>query len=317
MLTNFPLVPDEPFEVPCGNRTERHIFNSKDILAIEAALLTGRPLLVYGEPGIGKSQLARAAAICLDRNFRAMVVDAATEARDLRWREDLVGRLAKAQYIGALNEEQARKELDELNVQRFVWPGPLWYGFNWVEAVKQEAIASGKSVNSEALQGTGTVVLIDEIDKAESDVPNGLLEALGAREFTPPGANEPIVAKHDPLVVITTNDERPLPTAFVRRCVVHHMKLPEEPISLISELVRRGKAHFPKGGKHLETAAKMLAEDRAKAIRLGLRQSPGVAEYIDLLNALFSENLKQGSDAEKTLEKLRDFCLRKHPALKE
>ena len=92
---------------------------------------------------------------------------------------------------------------------------------------------------------TGSVVLIDEIDKAEPDVPNGLLEALGNGQFTPQGFGRPVVASGiPPLVVITTNEERTLPDAFIRRCLVLHLDLPKEPDKLIAKLVERGKTHF-------------------------------------------------------------------------
>jgi len=317
MLTTLQLSPETRYEISCGNRTEFHIFEKEDILALEASFLTGRPLLVYGEPGIGKSQLARAAARALGRQFYSMVVDSATEARDLRWREDMVGRLAKAQYIGALKEEQAKKKLADLSVKRFVSPGPLWYGFDWGSAVRQASLTSLKTVAVPATEAEGVVVLIDEIDKGESDVPNGLLEALGAREFTPPGFDEPIQAQGNPLIVITTNDERPLPPAFIRRCVVHHMKLPTERQALIAELVRRGEAHFQEGGELLRKAAEMTADDREQARQRGLRPLPGVAEYVDLLHAALSDELGKGVTAATALEQLRDYFLRKHLALKE
>src|SRR4029077_939588 len=96
----------------------------------------------------------------------------------------------------------------------------------------------------------GCVVLIDEIDKADPDVPNGLLEALGAGEFTPLGQTNPVkVQGRFPLVIITTNEERVLPGAFLRRCLVLHLKLPADENALTDLLVNRAKVHFPPKAK--------------------------------------------------------------------
>src|SRR5208337_5088308 len=96
----------------------------------------------------------------------------------------------------------------------------------------------------------GCVVLIDEIDKADTDVPKGLLEALGSGEFTPLGSSKPIkVAGEPPLVIITTNEERVLPNAFLRRCLVLELKLPGDDSRLIAHLIKRAGVHFPKRAK--------------------------------------------------------------------
>ena len=133
----------------------------------------------------------------------------------------------------------------------------------------------------------GTVFLLDEIDKAEPELPNGLLEALGARQFTPFGADGPVRAKGTPLVIITTNEERALPEAFLRRCLVHRLTLPGDAAGLEAFLVGRGHAHFTEAdARVLKTAAEMVRKDRERAIAARLRPRPGQAEYLDLVRAV-------------------------------
>jgi MoxR-like ATPase len=160
-------------------------------------------------------------------------------------------------------------------------------------------------------------VLIDEIDKAEADVPNGLLEALGGGQFACLGCKEPVKARDGfPLVVITTNEERTLPAAFVRRCLVLRLKLPDEPVPLRAFLVRRAKVHFPDetspGSIQLfEQAADLLIADRATAIKHRLDSRPGQAEYLDLLRAVLTVE-KSPTARSGLLQSIRRFTLMKH-----
>jgi MoxR-like ATPase len=191
-----------------------------------------------------------------------------------------------------------------LAVRNFVIPGPLWWVFNW-ESARLQAEEAARRQTAQVEQWTppqpdggdprkGCVLLVDEIDKAESDLPNGLLEALGAGQFTPFGIHDPVVASPiTPLVVITTNEERALPDAFVRRCLVLPLSLPgplSEPgkeAKLIDLLVGRGRAHFPDLDQAiLDEAARQLVADRKKAIEQRWRPLPGQAEYLDLLRAV-------------------------------
>ena len=308
-----------------SGRAEAHVFEDKDIKAIESALLTGRPLLLKGDPGVGKSQLARAAAAALTRGFRQKVVDGATLSRDLLWEADLIERLAQAQALGSgtsIDWDTVSKKLD---IRRFIRPGVLWWGFNpgtawdhvetYLEAAKDETMAESRERDA-----AGMVILIDEIDKAESDVPNGLLEALGGRQFTPRGYDRPIAATKSPLVVVTSNEERPLPPAFLRRCIVHEIKLKED-AELEAMLVERGTAHFPNhADPHKDAIAKAAAltvKDRNRARKLELRPLPGQAEFIDLLNAIFSEDQVNDRTPEEAIEELSPFILRKHSDLHE
>jgi MoxR-like ATPase len=321
-------------EVPLTARTAAfdsvHIFDEDSIHAVNAALASGRPLLVRGEPGVGKSQLAQAAAEKLDKTFLQCSIDIQTEARDLLWRFDSVARLAEAQVAGAFafhagdlaspsGEHTLQKRRDamreDLAISRFLHPGPLWWAFDWESAREQAEKARAPIPEAEETDiANGAVLLIDEIDKAETDVPNGLLEALGAGEFTPTGRTKPVLARKPfPLVVITTNEERALPDAFLRRCMVLNLELPAAKERFVALLVRRGKAHFPAIDDNVrEIAANLLFKDRTDAIESGRRPRPGQAEYMDLLRVL--DKLRPGNPAEqeKLLNQVGKFALRKH-----
>ncbi len=300
----------------------RHVFDRDSIAAVNGALAAERPLLVRGEPGVGKTQLAAAVAARLDRPLVSYTVNARTESTDLLWKFDAVRRLADAQLCaatsGKLDEQRVNQRLRE---RRFVAPGPLWWGFDWTGAVKhlksyrQEIDAGHDGKHSSESQivlpdtggnhGDGVVVLIDEIDKADTDVPNGLLEALGSRRFTPLDCDEVRASPAKmPLVVITTNEERVLPDAFIRRCLVLHIKAPTE-----DQLVTRGVAHFGDGKREdvLEPVAKMLIADREDAVP----PRPGLAEYLDLVRAVLNLEKTQNRTAKDLINELREFTLRK------
>jgi len=206
---------------PPGGPEQVHVFSEHEVLAIDTALAARRALLIRGEPGAGKTQLAKAAALALGRAFVSYVVDSRTEARDLLWHFDAVARLAEAQVQGALRgdgtDHAAVREV--LAIEKFIHPRPLWWAFDWQNAADQAQRVGAPAPSQPAGcdPANGVVVLIDEVDKADAEVPNGLLEALGAGEFTPEGLAEPVTIKDQaapPLVMITTNEERNLPDAF-------------------------------------------------------------------------------------------------------
>jgi MoxR-like ATPase len=313
-----------------------HQFDPRQIRAINAALAARRPLLVRGEPGIGKSQLARAAAKSLGRVFISHTVDVRTESRDLLWHFDAVARLAEAQLLGALCRaadlepsnpaplpaKEAGKAKppdirDRLAITYFLHPRALWWAFDWNGALRQ-AERVGISPPPQPDGGdpaNGCLVLIDEIDKAETDVPNGLLEALGAGCFHPQSCAEPVKATGiAPLVIITTNEERALPDAFVRRCLVLHLRLPSDPKRLAERLIALGRAHFGQGAaeKVLHAAAVLVVSDRETARENHWLPLPGQAEYLDLVRAVITH----GSTAEAQaalLDAVAEFVLKKHP----
>ncbi len=311
-----------------GIADQVHLFDDGDMKAINAALAAGRPLLVRGEPGTGKSQLARAAARRLERAFVQHVVDSQTESRDLLWHFDAIARLGEAQLAGALGAGKRTPEhrlRSRLAVSNFVRPGPLWWGFDWPSAAEQASRCGAPMPaggDTEAWKN-GCVVLIDEIDKAESEVPNGLLEALGSGEFTPLGRSRPVVARVPlPLVVITSNAERALPDAFVRRCLGLALNLPTDDEKLKTLLVERGAAHFTNPGAGivpdpdiLRVAAEMLVEDRRAAQKVRPRPLPGQAEYLDLLRAVFTEYPGDLAGQKNALKDIRPYTLLKYDNL--
>jgi MoxR-like ATPase len=248
-----------------------HLWRQEEIDALILAIAARRPLLVRGEAGSGKSQLARAAAIVLSGAAQNQsflfdeVLHARFEALDLLYRFDVVERLADAEL----------HRLDETNI-KYVKPGKLWQAMQ-----VNQAAAPGNAA--------AAVLLIDEIDKADADIPNALLGVLGNRSFSVPMTTPPqtVQCERMPLVIISTNEEREMPPAFVRRCIVLNQNPPEADAAFMAWLVARGQAHT-----HLRidaTAAHAAAEqvlaDRKVAIRNGFSKV-GLAEYLDLLTAL-------------------------------
>ena len=140
------------------------------IHAVNAAIASGRPLLIRGEPGVGKSQLAWGTAVALGRQFLSFTVDIQSEAQEMMWQFDAVRRLAEAQIVNArgLDKEDIDKALDE---NSFLHPGPLWWAFNWGSAEKQAqqcGMLTPKRTKDADPVNNGCVLLIDEIDKAEN-----------------------------------------------------------------------------------------------------------------------------------------------------
>lgn len=299
-----------------------HLFESDSIWAIEAALAAERPLLIRGEPGTGKSQLARAAAFALKRGFISEVVHAGFECQDLQYRFDAVARLGNAQVIGARAHCDADLNVDRaLDPLRFLTPGALWWTFNWNSAQnhvdEKNTNADKPEFSDDYNPVNGSVLLIDEIDKADADLPNGLLETLGNGAFKVPWVPEPVSFSGDnvPLVVITTNEERDLPSAFLRRCMVLNLTLPKKKEGLEIWLKERGRVHYTEkecDDKVLEKAVSLLVDDRFKALEKGL-VPPGQAEFLDLLRAVtrIASSSEERLDA---LDAISRFSLDKHPA---
>lgn len=323
---------------PSVGQARAHVFRRDELLAINAALAARRPLLVRGEPGTGKSQLAVAAAEAMGRALIPHAVDARTETRDLLYTVDDVARLAEAQVQGAVwahhssvldgDDQGGRRDTRDdpvrsaLAIHRFVTPGPLWWAFNWSDALSQAEQAQRADCKPHQppgwQPGHGSVVLIDEIDKADSAIPNGLLDAFGRRAFLVTGPRQVTLAEGTPppLVVITSNEERALPDAFVRRCFVLHLRLPDTAEPLQRWLVDRGRAHFPEQDLStavLEHAAQMLVEDRLKLPDHLAR--PGVAEYIDLLRVVKARGADDAA-RQALLTDLREFALDKNAWLR-
>ena len=307
-----------PLPAWSGHKKSAHVIDDEAVFAINAALATGRPLLVLGDPGMGKSQLARAAAVGLERELFTHSVDARTEPRDLLWTVDAVARLAEAQVMGALHGITQEAVRDAIDVRRFTRPGALWWAFDRGSAVAQCERAKIRPPEAPPWpHAHGSVVLIDEIDKADVSVPNALLDALGHGRFEVPGCEELVAMKRDarPLVLITTNEERTLPDAFLRRCFVLRLDLPDDNDTALREaLVQRGIAHFGKGDATiLGDAAEKIATRRAE-MRNEELPAPGVAEYIDLVEAVLEQRGHTRMSPQDLMEAITSFVLYKHAA---
>ncbi len=311
MFTN--LKPGEVGQIPRNEHLDAtwHQWSQPEIDALTLAMAARRPLLVRGEPGTGKTQLARAAAHHLGWVLESTTIHSRYEPQDLLFRFDAVRRLADAQWKDAGAEWLADRE------PTYWEPGPLWRAFGWKSAVNHGSCRQ----EADKAAPKGHVLLIDEIDKAESDLPNALLEVLGQRSFRIPalkltigGPDQPL-----PLVIITTNEERELPPAFLRRCIVLNLDAGRGQYS--DWLLARGRAHFGQilGAREkalitdevLTEAATQLAQDRQAAKNAGL-PPPGVAEYLDLLYAL--HDLAEGDSKAQLgwLKKLKAYAFRKH-----
>lgn len=295
-----------------------HLFDAASAYAVRAALAAQRPLLVRGEPGTGKSQLARAAAEHYRRLFVAEVVHARSEPKDLQYRFDAVARLGEAQALGTGGGE--RRRIDAiLDPRRYLAPGPLWWSLDWNSAMEQHHRCAhpGRCPRPPAgwTPERGSVLLVDEIDKAEADLPNGLLETLGNGAFPVPYRDAEVRHRSGPppLVVITTNEERELPGAFQRRCLVLQLKVPDHEGAFVEWLMHRGRHHFPNSFEAIRRkAAERVWAERDAPRRRGLTP-PGQAEYLDLLRAL--EEIAGGNPKEQArwLARIDGFALRKAP----
>ena len=222
-------------------------------VAVNAAIALERPLLVKGEPGTGKTELARQIAASLGLPLIEWHVKSTTKAAQGLYEYDAVSRLRDSQ----LGEERVH------DVRNYIRPGPLWRAF--------------------ATEGK-LVLLIDEIDKADIEFPNDLLQELDRMEFFVYETGETIRAKARPIVIITSNNEKELPDAFLRRCFFHYIRFPDE-----ETLTRIVEVHFP-GIK-----PRLVREALTRFFELretpGLRKKPSTSEVLDWLKLLMADDL--------------------------
>lgn len=316
----------------------KHLFEDESVKAVRAAIAAERPLLLRGEPGIGKSQLARAVATELKVPFLSMVIDERTERDDLFYRYDAVARLGKAQLLAVtqkaqkaqktLEEFEGDQEIDfakELSESAYTRPGVFWWAFNWDSAetqfrdyfnkvgVEVPIRPEGWSVENCQKNKCSSVILLDEIDKADSVVPNGLLECLGNKGFKTPHLGRTISLASEmppPLVMITTNREREMPWAFLRRCFVHQMTLPTGSDG-VEFLRKRARVHWTE---------EVISDQVCKDVALDLFNrrndeseiwQPGAAEYLDILKVLVELAPGNQEQQEKEFRRCQDFVFEK------
>jgi MoxR-like ATPase len=233
--------------------TESYVASEDLTIAVNAAVTLQRPLLVKGEPGTGKTELARQVAMSLGLPLIEWHVKSTTKAQQGLYEYDAVSRLRDSQ----LGEARVHE------VQNYIRKGKLWQAFE----------AEGR-----------VVLLIDEIDKADIEFPNDLLQELDRMEFHVYETGEMVRAKHRPVVIITSNNEKELPDAFLRRCFFHYIRFPDA--ETLAAIVR---VHFPDIKDQLLTAA--LTQFYELREVPGLKKKPSTSEVLDWLRLLLAEDL--------------------------
>jgi MoxR-like ATPase len=237
--------------------TENYVATDDLMLAVNAAITLQRPLLVKGEPGTGKTMLAEEAARALGLPLLEWHIKSTTKAHQGLYEYDAVSRLRDSQMADADGADKVK------DIRNYIVKGTLWQAFEADQPV---------------------ALLIDEIDKADIEFPNDLLRELDRMEFHCYETRQTIRAKHRPLVFITSNNEKELPDAFLRRCFFHYIKFPE------AETMRKiVDVHFPGLKKELLAAAlKSFYEVRNLP---GLKKKPSTSELIDWLKLLVAEDI--------------------------
>ena len=255
--------------------TDAYVATEDLTVAVNAAVTLERPLLVKGEPGTGKTELARQVADALGMEFLEWNIKSTTKAAQGLYEYDAVSRLRDSQ----LGDERVH------DVRNYIRKGKLWQAFE---------------------ADTRLVLLIDEIDKADIEFPNDLLQELDRMEFHVYETGETIRARHRPVVIITSNNEKELPDAFLRRCFFHYIRFPD------SETMKRiVEVHYPGIKESLLTAAlTRFYEVRDQA---GLKKKPSTSEVLDWLKLILAEDLSPEDlrrDGAEALPKLHGALLK-------
>ena len=255
--------------------TNDYVASADLLVAVNAAISLERPLLVKGEPGTGKTELARQVAASLDVPIIEWNIKSTTRAQQGLYEYDAVSRLRDSQLGDARVQD----------IANYIRPGKLWQAF---EADQRQ------------------VLLIDEIDKADIEFPNDLLQELDQMQFHVYETGQTIAAKHRPIVIITSNNEKELPDAFLRRCFFHYIRFPDaETLAHIVEV------HYP------DIKPKLISEALSLFFELretpGLKKKPSTSEALDWLKLILSEDLSPKdlrSEAKHALPKLHGALLK-------
>ena len=237
--------------------TQNYIATQDLMLSVNAAITLKRPLLVKGEPGTGKTMLAEEVAAALDIPLLQWHIKSTTKAQQGLYEYDAVSRLRDSQLSDVDGGERVK------NIHNYIVRGVLWQAFTADEPV---------------------ALLIDEIDKADIEFPNDLLREIDRMEFYVYETRELIKAKHRPLVFITSNNEKELPDAFLRRCFFHYIKFPDA--DTMRSIV---DVHFPGLKKELLAAAMKTFYDVRNLP--GLKKKPSTSELLDWLKLLLAEDI--------------------------
>ncbi|HSF92843.1 MAG TPA: MoxR family ATPase [Paracoccaceae bacterium] len=255
--------------------TDSYVATQDLTVAVNAAIALQRPLLVKGEPGTGKTELARQVAGALGVPMIEWNIKSTTKAQQGLYEYDAVSRLRDSQ----LGDERVH------DVRNYIKQGKLWQAFTADERV---------------------VLLIDEIDKADIEFPNDLLQELDRMEFFVYETGETIRAVQRPIVIITSNNEKELPDAFLRRCFFHYIRFPDA--ETLSQIV---DVHFP------DIEQKLVHEALTQFFELretpGLKKKPSTSEVLDWLKLLMAEKLSVEDlrrDAKHNLPKLHGALLK-------
>ena len=255
--------------------TKNYISTEDLTIAVNASITLERPLLVKGEPGTGKTELARQIAENLGVDIFEWNIKSTTRAQQGLYEYDAVSRLRDSQ----LGDAKIK------NISNYIRKGKIWETF---ENKKK------------------CVLLIDEIDKADIEFPNDLLQELDRMDFYVYETGQTIKAKTRPIIIITSNNEKELPDAFLRRCFFHYIKFPD--IDTLGKIIQ---VHFPKIKKSLlEKALVKFFEIRETP---GLKKKPSTSEALDWLKLLLAEDISPldlNNDGKDLLPKLHGALLK-------
>ena len=244
--------------------TEQYVASEELLASVNVAIALEKPLLIKGEPGTGKTMLAKAVAESLGKKLIIWNIKSTTQAQDGLYVYDTIQRL----YDGQFGEEGVN------DIARYIKLGKLGEAFDSEDQV---------------------ILLIDEIDKADLEFPNDLLWELDQMEFYINETKRTVKAKHRPIVIITSNAEKELPDAFLRRCIFHYIDFPDK--ELMEQIV---KTHYPDvEQKLLENAMEVFYKIRTLR---DIRKKPSTSELIDWINAL-----QVGGMSAETLKKELPF----------